>query len=235
MIEQLKTLEQLQEIDLRIDEVKRNQDEYPKQIERYRAQIQASQDDFQLVESTHNALMKQRRTKELDLQQIEERVAADRVKLMGVKTNKEYHAMQKQIENQRADYDELETEILKMMETIEESEHEVRRARERFEQNRNKNQVEVDKLEKQMAAIDDNLEELVDKYDEIAGRIDPALIQRYLHVRKLRRGVAVVPAIKGTCQGCHMKLPPQVYNLVIRNEEIITCPNCHRILYFSEG
>jgi len=235
VIEQLKTLEELQHIDLKIDEVKRNQSEYPKRIAEYRQQIETEKLALQTVEAALSELQKHKRSKEVDLQRMEERIENDRAKLMQVKTNKEYHAMQKEIENLRAEHDEMETGILKMMERNEEQEHEVRRARESFRVAEQKCQAEIDKFDQELKRIDEALEDMVDKYDEIAARIEPALIDRYLQVRKLRRGVAVVPVIKWTCQGCHMRIPPQVYNLVIRNEDLITCPNCHRILYYSEG
>jgi len=235
VIEQLKTLEELQQIDLRIDEIKKNQVEYPRRIEIYNGEIDREKHSFDEIEEAGKELIAIRRDKELDLQNLEERIERDRAKLMQVKTNKEYHALQKEIENMRADRDELETEILSLMDKVEESEHEIRRARESFTKFEKHRKEEIGKLETNLERIDEILEEMVDQYDDIALRIDPTLIERYLNVRKLRRGVAVVPVIKGTCQGCHMKVPPQVFNLVIRNEEIITCPNCHRILYYENN
>jgi uncharacterized protein len=38
----------------------------------------------------------------------------------------------------------------------------------------------------------------------------------------------------GTCGGCHMTIPPQLYNILIRGNSIESCPNCHRIIYWDE-
>jgi len=35
------------------------------------------------------------------------------------------------------------------------------------------------------------------------------------------------------CQGCNMGIPPQLYNIVLRGENIETCPYCHRIMYYE--
>ncbi|MBW2734063.1 MAG: hypothetical protein JRH20_16875, partial [Deltaproteobacteria bacterium] len=48
----------------------------------------------------------------------------------------------------------------------------------------------------------------------------------------LRGGIGVVRAAEGACSGCHMRLPPQLYNILQRNETIEQCPNCQRIIYY---
>jgi len=45
----------------------------------------------------------------------------------------------------------------------------------------------------------------------------------------------VVEARGESCSGCFMSIPPQIFVNVKKNTEIITCPNCHRILYFKEA
>jgi len=46
-------------------------------------------------------------------------------------------------------------------------------------------------------------------------------------------GVAVALAKGGTCQGCRMRLPPQLYNEIQKHLQIHFCPNCQRILYYE--
>jgi len=47
--------------------------------------------------------------------------------------------------------------------------------------------------------------------------------------------VGVVNVRHETCQGCFVHIPPQMFIEVQKNNEIIRCPNCNRILYFGEG
>jgi predicted nucleic acid-binding Zn-ribbon protein len=51
-------------------------------------------------------------------------------------------------------------------------------------------------------------------------------------VSSRRNGVALAEARDGICTICHVRLRPQVFNNVRRNEEIIQCDSCNRILYF---
>ena len=50
---------------------------------------------------------------------------------------------------------------------------------------------------------------------------------------KGRQGIAVAQAIDGHCSICHVRLRPQVYNTILRNEEIVQCDHCQRVLYFA--
>ena len=39
----------------------------------------------------------------------------------------------------------------------------------------------------------------------------------------------------GTCQGCNMNIPPQLYNILQRGDAIELCPNCNRIIYWDKS
>ncbi|MCA1818393.1 MAG: C4-type zinc ribbon domain-containing protein, partial [Acidobacteria bacterium] len=51
--------------------------------------------------------------------------------------------------------------------------------------------------------------------------------------KRIRNGVAMAEAKNGACTACFMALRPQVMADVRRGEEIITCDNCNRILYYA--
>ena len=50
---------------------------------------------------------------------------------------------------------------------------------------------------------------------------------------RARQGIAVAEAVDGHCSICHVRLRPQVYNTILRNEAIVQCDHCQRILYFA--
>jgi len=61
------------------------------------------------------------------------------------------------------------------------------------------------------------------------------LLGMYDHLRKFKDGIAISPVTGGVCQACHMGIPPQKYNELIRGEELLNCPNCHRIMYWGDN
>jgi predicted nucleic acid-binding Zn-ribbon protein len=68
--------------------------------------------------------------------------------------------------------------------------------------------------------------------EDLAGRVRPDVMKRYQHIRA-KRGLAVVPVRNGTCAGCNMSIPPQLYNQLIRGEQLFACPLCHRLIYYE--
>jgi hypothetical protein len=66
-----------------------------------------------------------------------------------------------------------------------------------------------------------------------AARVRPDVLKKYSAIR-MRRGLAMAPVKNGTCQGCNMNIPPQLYNVLQRGQTIETCPSCHRIIYWEE-
>jgi len=63
--------------------------------------------------------------------------------------------------------------------------------------------------------------------------VDEALRGRYEMILSRRGGLAVVAVRDGTCQGCRMRVPPQLYNQIQRNDQVILCPSCQRMLHWQ--
>ncbi len=63
--------------------------------------------------------------------------------------------------------------------------------------------------------------------------VDETLRGRYEMILSRRGGLAVVAVRDGTCQGCRMRVPPQLYNQIQRNEQVILCPSCQRMLHWQ--
>ena len=74
---------------------------------------------------------------------------------------------------------------------------------------------------------------MIKKHDVIRGQINDDLLKKYDILREKRNGQAVVPAWKEVCNGCHMNIPPQMYNELQKPEILMLCPNCNRIIYWE--
>jgi predicted nucleic acid-binding Zn-ribbon protein len=59
-----------------------------------------------------------------------------------------------------------------------------------------------------------------------------AIVELFDRVAKSRHGIAVVPAREERCSECHVRLRPQVFVEIRRNDHIVQCDSCQRILYF---
>jgi hypothetical protein len=59
-------------------------------------------------------------------------------------------------------------------------------------------------------------------------------LSRYQTVAKNRDGQGMAPVLDGLCQICRLSIPPQLFNDLQRNEKLINCPNCARIVYWKD-
>jgi predicted nucleic acid-binding Zn-ribbon protein len=66
---------------------------------------------------------------------------------------------------------------------------------------------------------------------EAASRVSHVLYRRYEMIRK-RKGTALAHTVEGTCSACHMRLPPMLFQQLMRKDDFSQCPSCNRILYF---
>jgi len=74
--------------------------------------------------------------------------------------------------------------------------------------------------------------ELQERRATTAKLLPPVLYRRYDAVRA-RRPRAIASTHDGTCNGCHIAIPPMMYQKIQRQEEFDQCPNCRRIIYYA--
>lgn len=83
------------------------------------------------------------------------------------------------------------------------------------------------------AGLDAGLADHGRQRDALTGKLPVALRKRYDMLLERRNGMAVVEARDGACLGCHMHLPPQLFNRLYVAKEVQSCPHCNRLLYLS--
>jgi predicted nucleic acid-binding Zn-ribbon protein len=160
------------------------------------------------------------------------RLSKFRDQLMEVKTNREYQAMQHEIEIAQNEVKALEERILERMLEADDLAAIVKRV----EGELSAEQKKVDAERRDMAAEHAELAASLAK--NAAGRtalvaaIDKQVLAIFDLVSQRRHGIAVAEARDGICTICHVRLRPQVFNTIRRNDEIIQCDSCQRILYF---
>ena len=85
---------------------------------------------------------------------------------------------------------------------------------------------------KRIAEVTAEREQKIAERSELQKKVQPQTLRRYEVVRK-KKGSGLAPTTDGTCQACHIGIPPQVFQRIQRREALEECPNCHRILYWA--
>ena len=218
--DQLKTLSNLQAVDLRIQQIKRDSEQFPVQIEELKKGAEDEKQKLEQKEAKLKQLNTQRRDLERELEDMERKVVHEKDKLMSVKTNKEYHAVLKEIDSLKLESEEREYRILTLMEEIEEYEKEVARSRDRYNEFDKKSQEAIGKLSGSVEGFELGLSEQEIIRTELASGLEVELMKRYMVIQIHHPGSAVAKVSRGVCMGCNTRIPPQLYNMIIANEDI---------------
>jgi predicted nucleic acid-binding Zn-ribbon protein len=90
---------------------------------------------------------------------------------------------------------------------------------------------EKERTDREIDQLSSGLDDSRRQRETLAAELDANLRRQYETILSRKKGQAVVEIRGGTCEGCHMKVAPQLANEIHRNTRVIACPSCHRILY----
>jgi uncharacterized protein len=205
----------------------------PLEVADLKALFEEREAKFLSAQQEFEQLKKDRREKERDIEEEREKVERAKAKLMTIKTNKEYYAMLKEIEGTKRANTAREDELLAILARYEEVEKRLAEFQAELDEVSGRYRVRMVDVEAKMSSFDDDIATLEAKKAEVVRRLEAGLARRFEMIFYRRDGIAIVPARKQSCAGCHMNLSPQLYNLLQRDDRIHTCPNCNRILYYE--
>ncbi len=225
----------LQEIDLKILAIDRAKEEFPESLKEAEEALAQKQKEYEALENEIEELQFKRRKFEEELEQEYQRLKKSQTRLMEVKAQREYQALLKEIEEIKKVNKQREEELLQMMERIETLHKEKEKLREEISALEKKVAEEREKYEARRAELDKQREAIWQERESIAVKIPANLLKRYEFVKSRRNGLAVVPVNDAICDGCHMNIPPQLYNELQRDDRVYECPICQRIIFFKKA
>ncbi|MEW6162791.1 MAG: C4-type zinc ribbon domain-containing protein [Nitrospirota bacterium] len=229
----LKLLISLQEFDSLILEKQLIINGVPSKTSEAEVLLEKAQAVLDKMKQRHESLEKKKRGKERELDDINEKIIKLKARTAEIKTNKEYQAHLKEIESAEKERHALEDEILIVMEEIDASSKEMRLEEARLKSEKVTLEVFREKLKREVLGAEKELLTIREERTKIVDVIDREIYSLYMSLIESGNGIAVAEAKEAVCQGCNMNIPPQLFVEIKSNEEILQCPQCHRILYYK--
>lgn len=230
MKEQLQLLEKLQEIDSKIDQHQHDLARFPLEVQEIARSLVGLRREIAENKEKLDAIEKDLRKGEQNLVVEQEKIKRSERRLLGIKNQKEYNALSREVKLGKKVAGEIEDAILGFMTEMET----LRKGLEKREtdyQGLEKGLLEKKaEAEAVTAQASDALAHLNVEKEKVVETIEREFLKKYQVVKKAR-GSAIVQLENGICSGCHMAIPPQLNIRVLKQEELIICPNCNRILY----
>lgn len=228
----LDILIELQRLDAEIFRLEREARRIPPEIAAREEQVKAAQAALDAAKAELQGLQKGHRSKEKELEEVQADQKKKQARLFEIKTNQEYSAVLKEIEVLKERSSQLEEEFLGLLYQLEQAQKRVGEETTRLREADARFAAEREEKTRELGRIEADLGALRRSWKAKVGGIEAGLLQTYTKLLRSRDGLAVVPVKDGSCSGCSVALTPQAYNEVRRNERMLACTHCNRILYF---
>ncbi len=231
----LERLINLQKTDEKIVAFQKEEETIPLELKKKENEIIVLEEQKDKIASGLDELSKKEAELENQLHDAKGQMRRSQSRMLIVKTQREYRAVQREGEialkrrgELEADMKELTEKSLAIQKDIDELDQEI--------------QLKAEDLKKTRRAAGKKLKNIVKDREELektreveAGFVNTELLERYQKVLVRYRGQGVVNVTGGVCSGCFMTIPPQLYNQVLAQGKAHQCPSCSRIIYVEKG
>ena len=229
----LTRLIRLQQLETAADDARRKISDHPARTQALDARLLAARDTVAGIKAKLAAAGDRRRAEEKEVASVQTRLAKYKDQLLEVKTNREYTAMLHEIEAAQNDIRTREDRILEIMLETDELNSGIKKSEAELKTAETEIAAERAVMDAEVASLQAEIERATAEREKLVASIDRQVLSIFEITAKSRKGVAVAEAKDGLCSICHVRLRPQVFNEVRKNESIIQCDSCRRILYFS--
>jgi len=232
----VKTLLQLQSLDLKIEALKARESEIPKQKEKFEIRKKRLVEELNQSEQRCKALMVEQRECEVDIQQKEAQIKKYDVQLLGVKKNEEYQALLHEMDALKKQISLKEERVIALMLEIDEAKAHLEEDKKRIAGGMKELDSQIAKVDEELAATVAERKGLENERQPLLKDIEAEMLSRYTRIRASKKtGAAVVPLRGESCSGCHMRVTAQIINEIMAGNKLHACHHCGRLLYHADN
>jgi predicted nucleic acid-binding Zn-ribbon protein len=228
----LERLIRLQALDTEAAEARKAQTSIPETQRALDQKLEGAQSALAAAKDKLTANQTDRRAIEKDLSAVNTRLSRYKDQLMEVKTNREYTAMQHEIETAQGEVKRLEDQMLEKMLEADELTTGVKDAEAGLKAAEQQIVKERAALDVDLANAGTTLARVLAERGALIAELPAGVVSTYETVARSRKGIAVAVARDERCSQCQVRLRPQVFVHVRQNSGIVQCDSCQRILYF---
>jgi hypothetical protein len=233
MFETIEKLLILQDRDRHILQMKSELERIEPEREMLKGRTSGAQANLDAAKLRVKQLESDRKKLELDVEAKKTQIEKYANQQLQTKKNDEYRALAHEIESCKKVIATLDDQQIEIMEKSELAQKEVAAATQVANEAKKVSDSQVTELGKREENLKKDLAEMESNRDQALQAVDEAARSKYERLLKNKGANVVVGVQHGVCGGCHMKLPTQVIVSCQAQQEIVTCINCGRILYYT--
>jgi predicted nucleic acid-binding Zn-ribbon protein len=192
----------------------------------------------QLAESKARQLRSELTDLELKQKSIQEKIAKFEKELYGGKiiSPREVEAFQKEIEILKRQRNEMDERIVGIWEELPPEQEMADKIEKAIEQRKQLLSQEHKAAVQMKGQLEQEFKQKAAERPEVAKEVAPTLLARYESIRQKQHGVGMgeVDIKRKSCGACGTSLPTRTIE-ALKEDKVVTCESCHRILYYTEG
>jgi predicted nucleic acid-binding Zn-ribbon protein len=173
------------------------------------------------------------RRAEGELAEARDRLKRYQTQLRSVQTSREYGAVLNEIDGVEKQVRSIEDRVLGLEEEIETAQQDLSGREERLPRETEEHEEKIKDWRATQRRINEELTDAEREIHEIEAAIDPRERSEFYRLLEKKGGLAVVPAVNGSCSACHVKIRPAALQSLKGGREIVYCDTCKRILYYD--
>ena len=232
----LQNLLELQNVDMRLNDVRARLATFPKKTAELDARVAAAKGEVERSKAAQVATIKDRKKYELDVEQWKEKVRKYKDQTSQIKTNEAYKALQHEVQMAEAEIAKAEDRLLEQMVASEEFDRRIKASEKSLKEAEEIVRGERAKLNAEKSAADQEFAQLDAERARVIAEIPEDMRDHYERISKRHGGISLAEVRDEKCTACGMRVRPHVFQEMRRAEstEMFHCETCTRILYYVE-
>jgi len=233
MKDELLQLLKVQDVEEELRALEEAKSKYPNEISERKATVAQGEGRLTELSESREELDKQQRHHTREIETAKEQLKKLEGRFAEVTTNKEYDALQMEIESCKNRISDSETQILSILETAEEMREQSELETQEVEEVRQAEQSRIDELQTKLDSLQSEVDGVVSRRATALKGIDPELIAVFERGGNVK-GIRISAVRKGSCGVCYRQLPAQQKTNTRRNDQILHCESCGSILVWDD-
>lgn len=230
--DQIPILEELSAIDVDLRRIEEQLGKHRGNLEGMRSEAKALEERLKVDRETLATMEKTRGELNIELRQMSTQIERSREKLGRSRNERESMAAQREVEELRKLHRDREEELERLTTVADGARSSIADAEAKLAEVNRSIEGTAPGATESLAALDTERKARMEVRERVVSKLPQSLYRRYESVRT-RRPVAIARVSDGTCQGCHMSLPPMMFQKMRRQDEFELCPSCRRIIYYA--
>lgn len=229
--ESLRTLFQLQEVDNKIEEIKKLRGELPLEVEDLEDEVAGLQTRIAKYDEEQKQIVTDVSDKKNEIEEHNALIKKYKEQQSNVRNSREFNALTKEIEFKNLEIELAEKHIKEFTESISMKKDTIKIAKAELKQKNADLKAKKAELKSVTAETQKEEKELSKESQALLDKLDERLSTAYVRIRNnARNGLAVATVNRDACGGCFNKIPPQRQLDIRARKKIIVCEHCGRIL-----